>query len=192
MRQTVFVSCLISLGILFAATSSEAQSEWIHTTHADPLQAKPVDIFTLPGTYVTPPETQSARAPRLVIRCDHKFIDGYLHVGGVVERVSAVKTVLGYVATLADGAEVEMRGDDQKAPITVYWKLSNDFQALFFPNAKFLAEVLTGKRSGKISDSRQLIRSLYIGVTEAIGGRILMHFDMPTDTSELVMACHLR
>jgi hypothetical protein len=180
----------VSLACLLAASmaAEDKATMWRYSHQNDPLEGKSFDQFILIGDYIQAPEVNAVQAPRIVIQCDdRKVTRAWLDVGGVV-KTSHVETIP-FQGTLVE-SRVEMRWDDKKSPDTFYATISNDHTALFLYKAAGVGQLLTGKRSSKVA-AKDLIHSLYLGVVEAAGNKIVMHFDMPADASQLIEKCGL-
>lgn len=188
---------LFVLSIAVSISALAADPEWKYQKIDNPLQGKSYDQFVLIGTYVTAPTLKSADAqPRIVIECERKLKSAYVDVGTLVERTGVAET--GFLSS-GSGTRVELRWDDKKSPDKASWEISNDGHAAFMRNSTGdmkaeLTKVLTGSPYAKRNtlDPKNLIRNLYVGILEAAGNQVIMHFEMPRDASQIAEKCDLK
>jgi hypothetical protein len=179
--------------LLFAAPAFS--QEWKKEEKTDPLRGNHYVQLSLDGKYLTPPQNASKDAiPTMVVKCvpgPHnsgkihargKFLEGYVHVGGVVD------------SNVSTGGDVhdQFRLDKGKLQ-NAYWSHSTNYAAIFFHYSigsgwEEFANLLYGHRDYHKENSNPQVRKVVIGVPEFLGTEVVMQFDMP-DATEVADAC---
>ena len=187
----VAVSCVL----VFAAIAS---TSWQREEKTDPLRGNTFSQFSLAGKFLTPPRNAPNANPTMIVRCvpgkdkrghtNGKFKEGYIFVG----RVTDTSVSENGNSTVA----VQFRLDDGKLQ-SESWGRSTDFSSIFFthPNCPLcgsgypiFANLLYGHAMYHKENSNPQVRKVVIGVSEYLGGEIVMQFDMP-DATEVAEAC---
>jgi len=174
---------------------------WQREPKTDPLRDTNFLQFSLIGKFLTQPRNASNGNPTLIVHCkpgkdkksnhgytNGKFRDGYIFVGGVTD--SSVSDNGNSFVT------VQFRLDDGKLQ-SESWGRSNDFSSIFFSHPTcflcgggydIFANLLYGHAMYHKENTTPQVRKMVIGVSEYLGGEIVMQFDMP-DSTEVAEAC---
>jgi hypothetical protein len=194
MRKLLTVATFI---LAFGGVAS-AQTLWQRKEKTDPLRGTSYSQFSLVGKFLTPPRNASNANPIMIVHCisgkgnrghtNGKFIDGYILVGGVMDSV---------VSGNGDSfTPVEFRLDDGKLQ-GEQWGRSTDFSAIFFshPNCSLcgsgydvFANLLYGHHTYHKENTTPQVHKIVVGLTEFLGGEVVMQFDMP-DATEIGEVC---
>src|SRR5260370_31164929 len=200
MRTSVvgFVVAAILFGLFGTSTSVNGElAPWQRQEMSDPLRGTKFSQFSLDGKFLTPPRDKPNAAPTMIVRCisgkdnhghtNGKFLNGYVHVGGVMNsEVSENGNAV---------AGVEFRLDDGKLQ-SESWGRSTDFSSIFFKRAcsvcgsgyDIFANLLYGHAMYHKENSNPQVHKVVVGVSEYLGGEVVMQFDMP-DATEVGEAC---
>jgi hypothetical protein len=164
--------------------SASSGAEWRRSTEENPLYGKSFDRFVLTGRYFTRPSAEEGPPPKITVGCvKGKFASGELFLGAVAQH-SGTRSFKG-----VSQAQLDMRIDEKKK--TERWlEISNNGKTLFFDKEQ-LIELLTGRLLGHPSDPASLTHRLVFGIVEAFANEVIVQFDMPPDSSELVHSCGL-
>ena len=178
--------------VIFSAITSAWQTaqvepaKWEYSKQTNPMTGAEYDRFVLGGKYVSPPSHMDGNGPRLVVHCsDGKFRSGELRVGAVVQHEPGAHSLKGITQ-----ANVQMRMDDKKKLDEDWWEISNDWKSLFFDRNQ-LTKLMTGRLMGHPGDTNTLVHRLTLGVIESLENQVVMQFDMPQDTTQVVETCGL-
>ena len=153
-----------------------ASTSWQRSEKTDPLRGTTFSQFSLTGKFLTSPKNAPNANPTMVVRCvpgkDHhghtngKFKEGYIFVGGITDT-SVSENGNSSVA-------VEFRLDDGKLQ-SESWGRSTDFSSIFFRNGyPIFANLLYGHAMYHNENSNPQVRKVVIGVSEYLGGEIVM------------------
>lgn len=185
-----------------APAASQTSTAWQRSEKTDPLRGTTFAQFSLVGKFLTPPDKAGDPNPVMVVRCvpgrddkkgihsytNGKYKEGYIHVGGVMDS-----------AVAEDGnsfVSVQFRLDDGKLQ-TARWGRSTNFSAIFFSHPTcslcgsgydVLANLLYGHATYHKENTSPQVRKVVIGISEFLGGEVVMQFDMP-DATEVAEAC---
>ena len=202
-RNSILLSLAICLGSLTSAQEPVvgAAPQWQRSEKTDPLREITYAQFRLVGKFLTPPEKGDTANPVIVVRCmpgrDNKrgvhgytngeFKEGYIQVGGVMDSTVSGNGEFVSVKYKLDGGKLQ---DEQ-------WGRSTDFSAIFFSHPTcplcgsgydILANLLYGHATYHKENTNPQVRKVVIGVSEYLGGEVVMQFDMP-DATEVGEAC---
>ncbi len=201
MRTSVvsFAVAALLFGLFGTSTSVNGEfAPWQREEMSDPLRGTKFSQFSLDGKFLTPPRDKPNGTPTMIVRCisgkgnrghtNGKFINGYVHVGGVMNsEVSENGNVV---------VAVEFRLDDGKLQ-SESWGRSTDFSSIFFthPNCPLcgsgyllFANLLYGHMMYHKENTNPQVRKVVIGVSEYLGGEVVMQFDMP-DATDVAETC---
>jgi len=175
--------------------------QWERSEKTDPLREISYAQFTLVGKFLTPPVRSDNPNPVMVVRCipgrdnkrgvhgytNGKFREGYIHIGGVMDSTVSGGGEFVSVKYRLDGGKLQ---DEQ-------WGRSTDFAAIFFSHPTcplcgsgydIFANILYGHGMYHKENTNPQVRKVVIGVSEFLGGEVVMQFDMP-DATEVAEAC---
>jgi hypothetical protein len=157
---------------------------WELSHQVDELHAKNLDIFTLSGDFVKPPSGSTARHPIMVVRCSNgRFRSAYIATGSVVQPADDAHSVQGTAR-----ANVDLRIDSKKSDGEL-WEIGNAGTSLFMGH-RGLENLLKNSIVHPGNPSKPT-HQIVVGVAEYTGSRIEMRFGIPSDSSEIVLACGL-
>ena len=174
---------------------------WQREAKTDPLRGTNFVQFSLIGKFLTQPKNASNGNPTMIVRCapgidkkrgqghtNGKFREGYIFVGGVMDSSMS--------GNGSSSVSVQFRLDDGKLQ-SESWGRSTDFSSIFFshPNCPLcgggydiFANLLYGHAMYHKENTNPQVRKVVIGVSEYLGGEIVMQFDMP-DATDVAEAC---
>lgn len=183
-----------------APVGSQTSTAWQRSEKTDPLRGITYAQFTLVGRFLTPPQGAANPNPVMIVRCmpgrdnksghaytNGKFSDGYILVGGVIDSAVSGGDVF---------VSVKFRLDDGKLQ-DEQWGRSTNFSAIFFSHPMcplceggydIFANLLYGHHVYHKENTTPQVRKVVIGVSEFLGGEVVIQFDMP-DASEVGEAC---
>lgn len=182
-------------------TAAQAPTAWQRSERTDPLREITYTQFKLDGRFLTPPAKGDNPHPTMIVRClpgrdekkgvhgytNGKFREGYIHVGGVMDSD---------VSGDGEFVRAQFRLDNGKLQ-TEQWGRSTDFSAIFFSHPTcplcgsgydIFANLLFGHAMYHKENTNPQVRKVVIGVSEFLGGEVVMQFDMP-DATEVAEAC---
>lgn len=156
------------------------------------MTGKAYDAFILEDSYLTPPAVAAARVPSLIVECaEGRFRTAGLSVGAVVAALPFQPGFSG-----PNEVNVEQRLDENR-PTTDQWKRISDFKTLTFDQFS-LTKLLTGRKlwdaGGKlwaVPANRTVVKRVRLSVEEVSAGPVIMQFDMPGDSTQLIQSCGL-
>jgi hypothetical protein len=179
-------------------TTQVAGASWQRGQKTDPLRGVAYAQFSLIGKFLTPPKSTANANPIMMVHCipgkdnhghtNGKFTDGYILVGGVMDSVVSENG--------NSFVPVQFRLDDGKLQ-DEQWGRSTDFSAIFFahPNCPLcgsgydvFANLLYGHHVYHKEKTTPQVRKLVVGLSEFLGGEIVMQFDM-ADATEVAETC---
>jgi hypothetical protein len=193
MRRSLTISLLsvLALGMSLRAMGQDAPA-WLYAHKEEPMTGKSYDAFILAGSYITPPTVAAARVPSIIVECaEGKFRTAGLSVGAVV---AALPFQPGFSAP--NEVNVDQRLDENK-PSTGQWKRSSDFKTLTFDEfspTKLLTGLQLWGSGGKlwaVPANRTFVKRVRLSVEEVSAGPVIMQFDMPRDSTQLIQSCGL-
>jgi hypothetical protein len=150
---------------------------WQCSREQDDLHSSTYESFALIGTYVQAPSSPTDEHPMLEVECSGgKFKGAGLSTG----------VVLG--GNVTDLAFVAMRWDNEKYPHVEGWERSSNPTILLL-NRMQLGKFMTGHRPDRKGDLSPLVHRQIIGVEEALAGQIVIQFDIPQDSQQMLRAC---
>jgi hypothetical protein len=185
-------------GTRISAQDNLTTAQWQREEKTDPLRGTHYSRFSLEGKFLTPPRNSANAHPLLVTHClagknnfghtGGKFLTGFIFVGGVVD--SSVNE------EGAVSVPIQFRLDDGKLQ-SENLSRSTDFSSIFFASptcslcgsgSDVFANILYGHHLPHKENTGSQIRKVVIGVSEYLGGEVVLQFDMP-DASDVAETC---
>jgi hypothetical protein len=212
MKARLAAMILIVLGLLGAAVSGWAQTEWIRIEKKDPLTDYPFVRFTLDGKFLQAPSKGGADKPTFVLECDPsktkwkgtvrgKLLHAFIVTGTVLnsEVVTEESALAGTTHQSLVG--VAYRRDDEKKIQSDAWEHSTDFSALFlsYHSPSGLIHDNGDARLNQLfywhdvihkEGKGEQVHKVRISVPEYLGGSVVMQFDLP-DLTTVADSCGL-
>jgi hypothetical protein len=167
----------IVLAAHLGAMPAWAQS-WEQSKLEEPPQGKTYYQFVLRGKYLLPPAHPDSESPRLVVFCGAgKFAQGQFLPGAAAQPLGTP------VVKDAHQSQVNLRLDDENTSQAL-WEFRNDGMALGFDQLQL-------KRLLGHPPQDSITKRVIVGIHEALGGEVVVQFDMPRNPAIILQTCGL-
>jgi len=159
---------------------------------------KDLTMFSLDGTFLTPPKLAKASKPTWIITCQSgKFLHSLIDVGTVLDSTNIYPRMGLPSWSDQDKTKIMIQLDNEEKPQLEYWGHSDDYSTIYLNTAQapIMRKVSnTGEKRlkelfyGHVKNGQ--VHKIVIMVPEYLGALVSMRFDLP-DVTAVADSCGL-